>query len=158
MSKGAGADPYVFGADAERVRTDGGVIGGFGLSHNMAAIQVTFDDNHLRVRSPLIGPDVAIDREAVSVVYRGWWTGIRFIPVSNGADIATTRIRGVRLSGFGGATIIAATLQRRGWPVKRVNLIAELKISLKAARRWLTRPPVSNGSAGSQRNTRPPLF
>ena len=59
-----GLDPYEFGHDADVFHTDGGIAGM--MTHSTGAIEVTFDDEHIRLRAPfIIGPDVAVDKSEV---------------------------------------------------------------------------------------------
>lgn len=132
-----GFDPYVFGEDAEVFYTDGGIAGM--QTFNMGAIEVTIDDDHVRLRSPVIGRDVAIDKADVLAVYRGSLTGVRFVPKSADFGIDTYRVRGARIRGSG-LKYFEKNLRARGWPVKRLSPIAELRMNIRAGIDWLVGP------------------
>ncbi len=133
-----GFDPYVFGDDADVFHTDGGIAGM--QTFNMGAIEVTVDGEHIRLRaSGFVGPDVAIDKSDVSVVYRGVLTGVRFVPKSGGYGIATYRLRGARIRGSG-LKHFEERLRARGWPVERLSPGAELRINVRAGIEWIVGP------------------
>jgi hypothetical protein len=133
-----GLDPYEFGDDADVFHTDGGIAGM--MTFNTGAIEVTLDDEHIRLRAPfIIGADVAVDKSEVLAVYRGHFTGFRFVPKSDGYGIATYRLRGARIRGLG-LKRFEERLRSRGWPVKRLSLIAEVRVSVRAGVEWLVGP------------------
>lgn len=133
-----GLDPYVFGEDADVFHTDGGIAGM--MTYNTGAIEVTLDDDHIRLRAPfIIGADVSVDRSEVLVVCRGHLTGFRFVPASDGYGIATYRLRGARIRGLG-LKRLEQRFRARGWPVERLSPIAEIRISARAGLDWLIGP------------------
>ncbi len=138
-----GLDPYVFSDDAETFHTDGGIAGM--QTFGMGAIEVTLDNDHIRLRSPcFIGPDIVVSRAKVSVIYRGALTGIRIVPKSDGHDIATYRLRGIR-----GPAVryVAKRLLARGWPIVRLSPAAELRVSCRAGVQWLLGPRSLRGKS-----------
>lgn|GEM_PF-2458409 len=133
-----GLDPYEFCHDADVFHTDGGIAGM--MTRSTGAIEVTFDDEHIRLRAPfIIGPDVAVDKSEVLAVYRGPCTGFRFVPKSDGYGIATYRLRGARIRGLG-LKRFEERLRARGWPVRRLSIGAEIRVSVRAGIEWLVGP------------------
>lgn len=133
-----GLDPYEFGHDADVFHTDGGIAGM--MTHSTGAIEVTFDDEHIRLRAPfIIGPDVAVDAP------RSWrCTEVRspdsdFVPKSDGYGIAIYRLRGARIRGLG-LKRFEERLRARGWPVRRLSIGAEIRVSVRAGIEWLVGP------------------